>query len=141
MKRKDPLTGEWSLDTGTHSHQQHEDFEEYLKLYESQLADYIENHPDGPGATVTEFYRELKAAQECDFADEGTQMFIDCLVASADYDSFYSVMVREADMLPDDESESKFDDRRPDIAEAKSESKADYDDDNPKGGRGGGSYK
>jgi len=112
-----------------------------LSLLMTIIFSNLENHPDGPGATVTEFYRELKAAQECDFADEGTQMFIDCLVASADYDSFYSVMVREADMLPDDESESKFDDRRPDIAEAKSESKADYDDDNPKGGRGGGSYK
>jgi hypothetical protein len=27
--------------------------------------------------------------------DAGTQEFIHCLVASADYDSFYSVMVRE----------------------------------------------
>jgi len=49
--------------------------------------------------------------------DPGTQEFIHCLVASTDYDSFYSVMVREASKLAFAESQSK--NSPPEMAEAK----------------------
>ena len=45
---------------------------------------------------INDFYAELAEAKETGFEDAGTAEFIHCLVASADYDSFYSVMVREA---------------------------------------------
>jgi len=40
--------------------------------------------------------------------DAGTQEFIHCLVASADYDSFYSVMVREGLKLDQLEAMHQF---------------------------------
>lgn len=72
--------------------------------------------------------------------DPGTQEFIHCLVASTDYDSFYSVMVREASKLEFSQAQSKK--ATPVVAEAKgsaSSSKGgkgtddDDDDDDVKG--------
>ena len=58
------------------------------------------------------------------------QEFVYCLLASCDYDSFYSVMVREAMKL----SANKPIIRAPVMAESKG---GDDDDDDPKGGGGG----
>ena len=50
-----------------------------------------ETDPNGPRASITDFYAELAEAKDNGHMDPGTQEFIHCLVASADYDSFYSV--------------------------------------------------
>ena len=50
-----------------------------------------EKDPNGPRASITDFYTELAEAKDTGCMDAGTQEFIHCLVASADYDSFYSV--------------------------------------------------
>ena len=53
-----------------------------------------ENHPSGPRANIRDFYEELAVAkEESEGIDKGTSEFIRCLVASADYDSFYTVRV------------------------------------------------
>jgi hypothetical protein len=43
---------------------------------------------------VEELYREVRETQS-EATDPYLKMFIDCLLASADYDSFYKVMVKE----------------------------------------------
>lgn len=44
--------------------------------------------------SIEEFYRDVRDAQE-ETTDPYLQTFIDCLLASADYESFYKVMSRE----------------------------------------------
>lgn len=46
--------------------------------------------------TIEEFYRDVRDAQE-ETTDPYMQTFIDCLLASADYESFYKVMSREGE--------------------------------------------
>lgn len=48
-------------------------------------------HLNGLDCSIEEFYKDVKAAQHED-NDEYLQYFIDCLLASADYESFYKVM-------------------------------------------------
>lgn len=43
---------------------------------------------------IEEFYRDVRDAQH-EVNDPYVQTFIDCLLASADYSSFYKVMARE----------------------------------------------
>ena len=77
-----------------------------------------------------EFYRDVQHVQDTT-TDPKVQEFVYCLLASCDYDSFYSVMVREAMKL----SAHKPIIRAPPMAESKG---GDDDDDDPKGGGGGG---
>ena len=91
-----------------HTLEQHACFNEYLKLYETPLGDYVEKDPNGPRASINDFYAELAEAKETGFEDAGTAEFIHCLVASADYDSFYSVMVREGMRLEQREAQAKI---------------------------------
>merc|ERR1719446_986926 len=135
------------MGSNEHTLEQHECFTNYLKLYEERLADYIERDPDGPRASITDFYAELAAAKgsygQEDNMDPGTQEFIYCLVASADYDSFYSVMVREGQKLELAETQQKTRGEAPEVAEAKGSSGSpskggkgtddDDDDDDAKG--------
>ena len=51
------------------------------------LTDYVESLD----CTIEEFYREVREAQ-AEAQDEYLKYFIDCLLASADYESFYKVM-------------------------------------------------
>jgi hypothetical protein len=44
--------------------------------------------------SITEFYQEVRDAQN-ETHDPYLLTFIDCLLASADYESFYKVMTRE----------------------------------------------
>lgn len=44
--------------------------------------------------TIEEFYRDVRDAQN-ETDDPYLSTFIDCLLASADYDSFYKVMAKE----------------------------------------------
>lgn len=106
----------YGMGKNEHTLEQHECFTEYLKLYEDRLADYIENDPNGPRSKISDFYSELSEARAHGGMDPGTQVFINCLIASCDYDSFYSVMVREANKL---EAASKTSGDAPSVAEAK----------------------
>ena len=68
--------------------------------------------------------------------DPKEQEFIHCLLASCDYDSFYSVMVKEASRQS---AMQQFQEYRP-PAESKSEGKGmdDDDDDDEPGAKGSG---
>lgn len=82
-------------------------FQNYLKLYERTLCDWLESE----GVAEPEFYDDVRRTQKTS-SDPKVQEFVYCLLASCDYDSFYAVMVREAMKLS----------KRvvPDVAEAKS---------------------
>lgn len=99
-----PRSGIWnpryicllSLGGGDRSYQEHtlehwDLFQEYLKLYESTLATWLNEN----GVSQSEFYNDVRYVQNSN-TDPKVQEFIYCLLASCDYDSFYSVMVREA---------------------------------------------
>mmetsp|Transcript_97564 Transcript_97564/g.278994 ORF Transcript_97564/g.278994 Transcript_97564/m.278994 type:complete len:104 (-) Transcript_97564:222-533(-) len=81
------------MGSSEHSLEQHAVFQEYLQLYEDRLSEYIESQL---GGSSKEFYEELADAKDVqardpESCDAGTALFIECLVASADYDSFYKV--------------------------------------------------
>ena len=63
----------------------------HLVCYDWCSRTTTEKDPNGPRASITDFYSELAEAKDEGYMDAGTQEFIHCLVASADYDSFYSV--------------------------------------------------
>jgi hypothetical protein len=58
-------------------------FNEYLALFEGTLEDFLE----GEGSTPQEFYEEMNNSRES--PDPQVQLFIECLLASCDYDSFF----------------------------------------------------
>jgi hypothetical protein len=76
--------------SGEHDLRYYNLFQIYLKLYENTLESYL-NTLDIP---LDEFYKEVRDAQE-ESDDPYISTFIDCLIASTDYDSFYKVMARE----------------------------------------------
>jgi hypothetical protein len=66
-------------------------FQEYLRLYERTLEAFLKES----GTSSEEFYkavREVQLASDCDYEIH----FVECLLASADYESFARVMIREA---------------------------------------------
>ena len=78
------------MDSGEHNLAHYKLFQDYLELYEVTLTDYL-NSLDVP---IEEFYNDVREAK-IDCTDPYLLTFIDCLLASADYDSFYKVMSRE----------------------------------------------
>ena len=66
-------------------------FEKYLKVYEDSLTEYVQSL----NCTIEEFYKEVREYQ-AETEDPYIQLFIECLLASADYESFYKVMVKES---------------------------------------------
>ena len=56
-------------------------------MCQNMLTEFVETLD----CTIEEFYREVRDAQ-ADDDDEYLKYFIDCLLASADYESFYKVM-------------------------------------------------
>lgn len=68
-------------------------YQKYLKLYEGTLMDYIESMD----VSINEFYRELAAVKDDkEIKDKKMLHFVNYLVASTDYESFYKVMGRAA---------------------------------------------
>jgi hypothetical protein len=68
-------------------------YQDYLKLYEANLSDYIESM----NISIPEFYRELaEIRNDPEIKDKKLLHFVDYLVACTDYDSFYKVMTRAA---------------------------------------------
>jgi GTP1/Obg family GTP-binding protein len=113
-------------------------FQEYLKLYENTLQDYIESL----NVSVEEFYRELAdVMNDPDIKDKKLLHFANYLVACTDYASFYKVMVRaakkekRADAKAESKASGKDETKRTSVGGAESkpegkavagESKADY---------------
>ncbi len=58
------------------------------------LQNTLESYLNTLDIPLDEFYREVRDAQE-EADDPYISTFIDCLIASTDYDSFYKVMARE----------------------------------------------
>ena len=75
---------------GEHNLEYYGLFQQYLKVYEDTLTEYLMTLDH----SIEEFYAEVREAQD-ESVDPYLRTFIDCLVASADYDSFYKVMVKE----------------------------------------------
>eukprot|EP01033_Poteriospumella_lacustris_P010940 gene10940-7782_t len=95
-------------------------YQEYLRMYEGELSDYIRSLD----VSVTEFYRELAAVKDDpEIKDKKLLHFVDYLIACTDYPSFYKVMVRAAKKQR--AQQLGWDDQ----AESKSEGKSGRDDD------------
>lgn len=68
-------------------------YQKYLKLYENTLLDYI----SALDISMEEFYRELRdVSNDPEIKDKKLLHFVNYLVASADYESFYKLMSRAA---------------------------------------------
>jgi hypothetical protein len=119
-KHAEDFEGAPAMHSGEHNLKYYDLFNVYLKLYESTLENYL-NTLDIP---IEDFYREVREAQE-ETEDPYVRTFIDCLVASTDYDSFYRVMAREGNRSL---SMKKLGIKSPVKAEAKSEAKGQSGD-------------
>ncbi|CAM9292062.1 unnamed protein product [Ectocarpus sp. 8 AP-2014] len=74
-----------------HALEYQELFNEYLLIFEGKLEEFIERE----GSTINDFYNVIRDHQTN--PDPQVQLFINCLLASADYDSFFNVMKKEAE--------------------------------------------
>lgn len=92
-------------------------FQQYLKLYEDTMQGYIESLD----VSVTEFYRELaEVKNDPEIKDKKLLHFVDYLIASTDYESFYKVMIRAAKKeraVLDNRAESKSEGKKGDEEE------------------------
>ena len=75
---------------GEHNMEYYALFQNYLAVYEDTLTDYLATLDH----SIEDFYAEVRNTQD-ESMDPYLRTFIDCLLASADYESFYKVMVRE----------------------------------------------
>ena len=117
----------------------------YLEKNQDTLTDYL----DVLDVPIEEFYSQVREVQE-DCNDPYLKQFVKCLLASADYESFYKVMSREgrafkikrvSEERRSSKGEPLDDEIRPGgstniapTAEAKSTSR-DYDDDYKSGSK------
>jgi hypothetical protein len=80
----------------TQDHAYYSLFEDYLKLYEDTLSRYIESMD----VSVETFYEELvEIKEDTSVKDKKVVHFVNYLLASTDYPSFYKLMVRAAKKL------------------------------------------
>lgn len=75
---------------GEHNLEYYGLFQLYLEVYEATLTEYLSTLDQ----SISDFYAEVKDVQD-ESMDPYLKTFVDCLLASADYESFYKVMVRE----------------------------------------------
>ena len=75
---------------GEHNMEYYSLFQDYLNVYEVTLTKFVSSID----CSIEEFYAEVRTVQE-ESLDPYLRVFVDCLLASADYESFYKVMVRE----------------------------------------------
>jgi hypothetical protein len=80
-------------------------FQRYLRLYESQMSDFIESL----GGSDRAFYEQLQeVVEDKELKDKKLLNFVNYLVACTDYPAFYKLMVRAAKKLgTDDAADSK----------------------------------
>jgi hypothetical protein len=86
----DAFVGAPEMTGGEHNMEYYALFQLYLEVYESTLTDYLMTLDKN----VEDFYAEVRECQD-ESMDPYLKTFVDCLLASADYESFYKVMVRE----------------------------------------------
>jgi hypothetical protein len=104
-------------------------FQKYLKLYENQLSDFI----DQMDGTDREFYEQLQDVQmDTDIKDKKLVKFVAYLVAATEYPAFYKLMYRAAKKI--NNSESKGGDDDDEVSDSKGSGRAsskgcDDDDD------------
>jgi hypothetical protein len=69
-------------------------FQEYLKVYEGTIGEYIESL----GSSVEDFYFQLQGVQENakDVKDKKLVHFVNYMIGCTDYPAFYKMMVRAA---------------------------------------------
>lgn len=68
-------------------------YQRYLTLYESNLSDYISKLD----CSIEDFYEQLMAVQDDpSIKDKKLKHFVNYLIASTDYNSFYKIIVRAA---------------------------------------------
>lgn len=79
------------MSSGEHDLKYYGLFQNYLKIYENTLTKYVESL----GFSIHDFYAEVSELQTDDNTSEHMRLFLECLLASMDYDSFYKVMLRE----------------------------------------------
>jgi hypothetical protein len=84
------FVGAPEMHSGEHNLEYYGLFQQYLQVYEDTLTEYLSTMDH----SIEDFYAEVREAQD-ESCDPYLRTFIDCLVASADYDSFYKVMVKE----------------------------------------------
>ena len=74
-------------------------FQRYLRLYESQMSDFI----DSLGASDREFYEQLSEVQEdTNMKDKKLVNFVNYVIACTDYPAFYKLMIRAAKKIQQD---------------------------------------
>jgi|LauGreSBDMM110SN_4_FD.fasta_scaffold87221_1 hypothetical protein len=100
--------------SGEHDMEYYSLFQLYLKVYEDTLTSYLESLD----CSIHDFYKEVREYDENADIEPYLKTFIHCLLASADYESFYKVMVREGRKSAYNKSRSIA------IANAKAESKS-----------------
>lgn len=73
--------------------------DKYLQLFEGELSDFVESE----GSTINEFYRECRVvvnAKVTGYFDEHKYAwFVEHLLASMEYELFFSLMINEARRL------------------------------------------
>ena len=101
------------MHNGEHNLEYYQLFTEYLQVYEDTLVEYLNTMDE----SIEEFYRQVRECSEDEGMDDPyLKVFIDCLLASMNYDSFYKVMVREgkkrATLLKKQELAERAEDKR-----------------------------
>lgn len=100
-------------------------YQKYLGIFEEQLSDYI----NSLGSSVNDFYRQLQDVQaDASIKDKKLLHFVNYLVASTDYESFYKIMGRAAKKARKEEEAGAFADAKAfpsTVADSKGESGAD----------------
>jgi hypothetical protein len=127
-----------ALGGGEHNLEYYDLFQTYLKLYETTLVQYLRTLD----VSIEDFYKDVREAQKESVGDPYLSTFIDCLLASADYESFYKVMAREGGKsaarkmatasvvtIAESKGESKSSSKRYDGSKKGGDSDDDLDDD------------
>ena len=97
-------------------------YNEYLKVFEDSLMVYIDTKLD---ASISEFYDELSLIKDDkNINDKKLLHFVNYLVASTDYASFYKIMIRAAKKLNQKEAEEQAAEAVAANNDAKAESKS-----------------
>lgn len=97
-------------------------FEEYLRLYELEMSEYIRSLD----VSVEEFFSQLVAVKnDPEIKDRKLLHFVNYLLASTDYAAFYKVMARAAKKAnAENRAESKSEGKSS-LGESKGDSKAE----------------
>jgi hypothetical protein len=110
-------------------------FKEYLDIFEDTLEAFVKSE----GSDNVMFFTQIEECKSNPSITPEESLFIQCLLASTDYDSFYSVMVKEAKKLILMKNAGKIRDRDEEEFETvdRAEAKGGDDEDEDGGGAKG----